>query len=118
MKQASNEQLYLKREKGGRGLKSLRDMYKETKIHVACYMAKSNSRWIEAAWRREMIKEENTIIVELVKMMEEVGVRLHFEGKSIRLGNEVIDEERQWKPMWRKVKTCLQKAMKSRKIKN
>ena len=43
MKQASNELLYLKREKGGRGLKSLRDMYKETKIHVACYMAKSNS---------------------------------------------------------------------------
>ena len=61
-------------------------------------MVRSTSRWIEAAWRRETIKEENTIIVESVKMMEEVGVRLRFEGKSIRLGDKVIDEEREWKP--------------------
>ena len=53
-----------------------------------------------------------------LKMMEQVGVRLCFEGKSIRLGDEVIDEEREWKPMWRKVKTCLQKAMESRRIEN
>ena len=49
-----------------------------------------------------------------LKMMEQVAVRLCFEGKSIRLGNEVIDEEREWEPMWQKVKTCLQKAMESR----
>ena len=78
-KQASNEQLYLKRGKGGRGLNSLRDTYKETRLHVACYMAKSTSWWIEAARRRETIKEENSVVVELVKLMEEVGVRLHFE---------------------------------------
>ena len=61
-------------------------------------MVRSTSQWIEVAWRRETIKEENTIIVESVKMMEEVGVRLRFEGKSIRLGDKVIDEEREWKP--------------------
>ena len=38
--QVSDERLYLKRENGGRGLKSLRDTYKETRLHVACYMAK------------------------------------------------------------------------------
>ena len=38
-KQASDERLYLKREKGGRGLKSLRDTYKETRLRVACYMS-------------------------------------------------------------------------------
>ena len=42
-KQASNERLYLKREKGGIGLKSLRDTYKETRLRVACYMAKSTN---------------------------------------------------------------------------
>ena len=57
-------------------------------------MAKSTNPWIEAAWRRETIKEENAIVVELVKTMKEVGVRLQFEGKSIRLGDEVNDEER------------------------
>ena len=65
--QASNERLYLKREKGRRRLKLLRDMYKETRLCVACYMAKSTRRRIEAAWRRDTIKEENTIVVELVE---------------------------------------------------
>ena len=94
-KQESDEQLYMKREKCGRGLKLLRDTYKGTRLHVACYMAKSPSQCIEAAWRRETIKDKNTIIVESVKMVEEVGVRLRFEGKSIRIGDEVIDEERE-----------------------
>ena len=49
-------------------------------------------------------------MVESVKMMEEVEVRIRFEGRSIRLGNEVMDEERGRKSTWQKVKTCLQKA--------
>ena len=81
-------------------------------------MAKSTNRWIEAVWRRETIKEDNAIIVKSMKMVEEVGVRLCFEGKSIRLGDEVIDEEREWKPTWWKVTTCLQKAVESRRIEN
>ena len=43
-KQASDERLYLKRKKGGRGLKSLRDTYKETRLRVVYYMAKSTNR--------------------------------------------------------------------------
>ena len=116
VKEASDERLYLKSENGGRGLKSLRDTYKGTRLRVACHMAKFTSRWIEAAWRRETIKEQNAIAVKSVKTMEETGVRLSFEGKLIRLADEVIDEEREWKPTWWKVKTCLQKAMESRRI--
>ena len=37
-KQASDERLYLKREDGRRGLKSMRDVYKETRTRMACYM--------------------------------------------------------------------------------
>ena len=55
-RQASDERLYLTRAKGGRGLKSLRDTYKETRLRVACYMVKSANPWIKAAWRREMLK--------------------------------------------------------------
>ena len=51
-------------------------------------------------------------------MLEEVRVGLCFEGKLIRLGDEVIGGEREWKPTWWKVKTCLQKAMESRRIEN
>ena len=51
-------------------------------------------------------------------MLEEVRVGLCFEEKLIRLGDEVIGGERKWKPTWWKVKTCLQKAMESRRIEN
>ena len=115
-RQASDERLYLKREKGGRVLKSLRHVYKETRLRVVCYMAKSNNSWIEMAWTREMIKEENAIVMKSIKMMEEVGVRLRFKGRSIRLDDVVIGEEREWKPAWHKVKTSLQKAMEAKRI--
>ena len=51
-RQASDERLYL-RSKGGRGIKTMRDLYKETKVRVACYMAMSRSTWIEVACLRE-----------------------------------------------------------------
>ena len=115
-RQASDERLYLKREKGGRGLKSMMDVYKETRLRVACYMAKSTNRWIEAAWMRETMKEENAIVMESIKTMEEVGVRLRFEDDSIRLDEEVIEAEREYKATWRKVKISLQKATEAKRI--
>ena len=75
-KQGSDERLYLKREDGGRGIKSVRDVYQEKRLRVACYMACSTNSWIQAAWRREMMKEENAIVTEAVKIMEDVGVRI------------------------------------------
>ena len=49
-KQASDERLYLKRDQGGRGLQSMRDVYAETRTRVACYICKSNDKWIQVAW--------------------------------------------------------------------
>ena len=115
-RQASDERLYLKREKGGRGLKSMRDVYKETRVRVACYMARSRNIWIEAAWKREINEEENTIYTESILIMEEVGVKMRFEGKSIRIDGEFIDEEKEWKFTWSKVKTSLQKAIEEKRI--
>ena len=65
-KQASDEGLYLKRDQGGRGLKSMRDVYTETRTKVFCYMCKSNNEWIQVAWQRETVKENNTIIDQVV----------------------------------------------------
>ena len=48
-KQGSDERLYLKIEDGGRGIKSMRDVYQETRLRVACYMACSTNSWIRAA---------------------------------------------------------------------
>ena len=78
-KQSSNDRLYLIREDGGKGIKSLRDIYKETRLRVACYLTCLESKWIKAAWRRENIKEENSIVEEAMKTMGDVEVEIQFE---------------------------------------
>jgi len=108
-RQASDERLYLKRIVGGRGLKSLREAYKETRLRVALYMAKSSNKWIAAAWERERCKEENAIKTEAIRTMEEVGVSMRFERDSIHIDEERIDDETEYKPTWRKIKNKLQK---------
>ena len=56
-RQASDERLYMRRENGGSGLKSMKDLYEETKVRVACYMNHSKSAWVKTAWRSEFQKE-------------------------------------------------------------
>ena len=113
-KQGSDERLYLKRGDGGRGIKSMRDVYQETRLRAACYMACSTNSWIQAAWRREMMKEDNAIVTETVKIMEDVGVRIQFEEGSILIDGEVI--EAGWKPAWRSYKVKQKKGVKARRV--
>ena len=54
-RQSSDERLYLKRNKGGRGLKSFKEVYDETKT-MACYMAAAINEWIKVAWKNESQK--------------------------------------------------------------
>ena len=44
----------------------MRDVYKETRLRVTCYMAKSTNKWIKVAWKRETLKDENSMIDEVV----------------------------------------------------
>ena len=48
-RQASDERLYMRREEGGRGLMSFKDVYARTKARAECYMAASTDKWIKAA---------------------------------------------------------------------
>ena len=40
------------------------DIYKKTRLRVACYMSKSENRWFQATWRRELLKAENAVVAE------------------------------------------------------
>ena len=67
------KRLYLKMKDGGKGLKSLKDVYEDTKVRVACYMAYQDNPWIEVSWEHEM----------------------HKEGKSLcRIVNDILSEYR------------------------
>ena len=113
-KQSSDERLYLRREDAGRAIKSLKDIYIETRLRVACYMACSENKWISAAWRRENTKEENSIVEKAMKTMENVGVEIQFEGGNIWIDGELIDGG--WKPPWKRLKEKLKKGVKNQRV--
>ena len=77
-RQASDERLYLSREYGGRGLKSMKDLYKETKVRVAYYMTHSESAWIKGAWRREFQKEGKSIKSQAEDALRKVRENVQF----------------------------------------
>ena len=83
-------------------------------MRVACYMACSENRWVSAAWRREKYKEENSIVEEATKTMENIGIGIQFEEGGIRMDGEQIDGA--WKPAWRKMKEKLKGERKNKRI--
>ena len=113
-KQSSNERLYLRREDYGREIKLLKDIYKETRLKVAYYMACSENKWISAAWRRENTKEDNSIVEEAMKTMEDVGVEIQIAEGNIQVDEELIDGG--WKPAWKRLKKTLRKGVKNQMI--
>ena len=101
--QGSDERLYLPRIKGGRGLKSVRDAYEETKIRIACYLFCSEDPWIKRVWERELEKENISIPKEVIKAFSDIGMTLkiekeHMEIEGIELGrnykknNEILKD--------------------------
>ena len=112
-KQSSDETLYLRRRDGGRGIKSLKDIYKGTRLRVACYIACSENKWISAAWRSGNTKE-NSIVEEAMKILKYVGVEIQFEEGNIQIDGELIDGG--WKSAWKRLKEKLKKGVKNQRI--
>ena len=83
-KQMLGKRARLKREDGARGLKSMRDVYKEQGCKWHAKFGMSKNRWIQAAWRRETLKVENTVAMEARTTMEEVGMRLKFKDNAMQ----------------------------------
>ena len=111
-RQSSDERLYSKRIDGGRGLKSFKEGYDETKTRVACYMALSTNKWIQLAWKNETRKEQTSLKKEAEKAMKSVNANVAFNEESV-----TIDEERytEWKAAWKKPKKILSEGQKRNK---
>ena len=103
-RQSSDERLYTKRTEGGRGLKSFKEVYDETRTRVACYMATSTNEWIAAAWRNEMHKEQTSLKREAERIMRDVNTIVSFDEGSIAIGEEKCTD---WKDEWKNLKKIL-----------
>ena len=78
-RKSSDDRLYSKKSEGGRGLNSFKEVYKETKARVACYMAAATNEWIRVAWRNESQKEQISLKKEAEKAMRKVEATVSFD---------------------------------------
>ena len=79
-------------------------------------MIKSSNKWIKAAWKRDLLKETNSIKGEAITSMHAVGTMLDFEEDCILLDGERIQKD--WKLTWRAIKTRLKKSVEQKRRKN
>ena len=70
----------MKMDQGGRGLKFMREVYKETRVRDACYMVKSHIIWIQVSWQRKMLKKTNAVVNEAVLVMNKDNKTTKFYG--------------------------------------
>ena len=103
-RQSSDERLYLKRNEGGRRLKSFKEVYNETKTRVACCMAAATNEWMRVAWRNEIQKQQISLKKEAEKAMRKVGVIVSFDEGSVDIGEKSYTE---WTEGLKKLKKIL-----------
>ena len=112
-RQSSDERLYLGVENGGRGLKSMKDVYEETKVRVACYMAYQQSPYIKAAWKSDDRNERKS-------SMRYVSETLNRKNANIKIDKEGISENGNpiigtWKQAWSQVKRKIREQRKKKR---
>ena len=90
-------------------MKSLEDIYVETKIRIACYLCHSTDKWLRIVWERDIKKEFTSIHRTVEEAFTKIGVKVIF-GKQ-----EVEMEDRRIEGDWKKVKGCLEDIWKERK---
>ena len=93
-RQSSDERLYSKRNDDGRGLKSFKEIYDETKTRMACYMAMSKNDWIVSAWRNEIHKEQGSRKREAENVMINVNEGVEFDKESVLINEERYTESK------------------------
>ena len=81
--QGSDERLYLPRKVGGRGLKSVKDAYEETKIRILCYLFCSQNPWLSIVWKREIEKNHIPLSKEVSKTFENIDVNISISSDKI-----------------------------------
>ena len=99
---SSDERLYMHRKVGGRGLKSLRELYKETKTRIACYLILSGNRWMNEVWKYEKSKDHWSIKKEVEDAWKTIDERLELGNEEIILNGQKV--EGTWKVVKEKLK--------------
>ena len=106
--QGSDERLYLPRKVGGRGLKSVKDAYEETKIRILCYLFCSQNPWLSIVWKREIEKNHISLSKEVSKTFENIDVNISISLDKITI--EEAELSQNYKKNNKMLKTIYQKG--------
>ena len=93
---------------GVRGIKSLREVYEETRLRLGCHIFVSDNRWIKEVWKQEARKGCNSIKDKIILTMQTKCKRIQSEGEDVKLKGKIL--EREFKPIWKQVKKCFKKG--------
>jgi hypothetical protein len=116
-RQASDERLFLERAKGGRGLKSFKDVYLETKVRVASYMVCSDSKWIKAAWKRELSREGSSLRREAETALSKLELNVRFyEDRAVMDGDDLPVSEG-YRTVWKRLRQCMKAKRTEHRVK-
>ena len=100
--------IYMKIKDGVRGIKSLREVYEETRLRLGCHIFVSDNRWIKEVWKQEARKGCNSIKDKIILTMQTKCKRIQSEGEDVKLKGKILD--RKFKPIWKQVKKCFKKG--------
>ena len=81
--QASDETLYMCIKNGRRGVKSVKDVYEEMKVRVACYMAYQENEWIQTAWEKETMKDSKSLNRDVTETLVVYGINAVFNNEGV-----------------------------------
>ena len=87
---SSDERLYISRRLGGRGLRSLREIYVETKTRIACYLTLVEDDWMGEVWKYENDKEGYSIKKDVEDSWKDLGFDVVFNRGQVKLDGETL----------------------------
>ena len=92
-------------------MKSLRDIYLETKTRIVCYMSMSDDMWIKEVWKYEKEKDHYSVKREVEEGWRNLGDELTLGDGEIWLNGERKIGR------WKRIKDDLKKRLKERIVK-
>ena len=103
----------MKLKDGGRRLKSVREVYEETRLRLGCHMFVLDNRWIKEAWKQEARKGCNSIKDKIILTMQAKSKTVQSEGEDMELEEKILDRE--FKPIQKQVKKNASKRQQEKK---
>ena len=82
-------------------------------LGAACYMVKSSNKWIKAAWKRELLKETNSIKDKAITSMHAVEKVIDFEENGILLDGKRVEKD--WNLTWKAIKARLKEDVEEKR---